>query len=323
MNNIEIKEIKGLKPGMTDQQINELKSGKKINPVVEEKVVETERLPSVQVVEDELINKFKIDLKKDIADERDFRLTSTYGLPAKIDLTTEMSPVKDQGHLGSCVGFATAAMKEWQEQTEHMKEVAAGKRDHRKEFDHYDLSEQWIYYKCKTIDPWPNEEGTSIRCAMQVLHKIGVPCEEAYPYNDDFKGEPESWAKLIAKWGLIDSYYRCGDLNALKSSLANNGPTVIGIACFREIFYVGSNGYIPYPANPNEIYGGHAICAVGYDDANQTVKFKNSWSSAWGNKGYGLLPYKYINDFMWDAWVAKDLAVTKKILQERGKDELI
>jgi hypothetical protein len=57
MNNIEIKEIKGLKPGMTDQQINELKSGKKINPVVEEKLVETERLPSVQVVEDELINK--------------------------------------------------------------------------------------------------------------------------------------------------------------------------------------------------------------------------------------------------------------------------
>jgi hypothetical protein len=32
-------------------------------------------------------------------------------------------------------------MKEWQEQTEHLKEVAAGKNDHREEFDHYDLSE--------------------------------------------------------------------------------------------------------------------------------------------------------------------------------------
>ena len=53
MNNIETKNIKGLKPGMTSQQINELKTGKKVTPVVE-KVVR-KRLPSVQV-EEELIN---------------------------------------------------------------------------------------------------------------------------------------------------------------------------------------------------------------------------------------------------------------------------
>lgn len=309
MNNIEIKNIKGLKAGMTDQQINELKSGKK------------KTYSSVKVVKEELANLVKLNLKKDVVDDRDFRLTSVFGMPSQVDYTSEMSRVKDQGGLGSCVGFASAAMKEWQEQQEHMREVAEGKLYTREE-DHYDLSEQWIYYKCKTIDPWPNQEGTSIRCAMQVLHKIGVPCEEAYPYNDQYKGEPESWAKLIAKWGLIDSYYRCDDLNALKSSLANNGPTVIGIACFREIFTVGSNGYIPYPNNPNEIYGGHAICAVGYNDATQCVKFKNSWGMEWGNKGYGLLPYQYINDFMWDSWVARDLSVTKKIIKERGKDEL-
>jgi C1A family cysteine protease len=326
MNNIEIKKIKGLKPGMTDKQINDLKKGKVVvehKPKVEPKVeVEKEKLPSIQITKEDIKNEFKLDLKKDEKDDRDFRMSSMfYSLPNKIDRTSEMSRVKNQGRLGSCVGFATAAMKEWQEQQEHLKEVAAGKKYTREE-DEYDLSEAWIYWKCKTIDPWPNEEGTSIRCAMQVLHKIGVPCEEAYPYNDAYKGEPESWAKLIAKWGLIDSYYRCNDLSALKSSLAKNGPTVIGVACFREIFYVGSNGYIPYPANSNEIYGGHAICAVGYDDSTQCVKFKNSWGTGWGNKGYGLLPYKYINDFLWDGWIAKDLSVTKKILKERAKDEL-
>lgn len=267
-----------------------------------------------------------LNLVKDAPDHRDYKLTTTTfnlqntTLPTKIDWSSKMSPVKNQGNLGSCVGFATAAMKEWQEQTEHEKEVAAGKK-YIREQDHYDLSESWIYWNCKKIDPWPNEEGTSIRCAMQVLAKIGVPCEEAYPYSDRYKGEPEAWAKLIAKWGLIDSYWRCNGIDDLRLGLVS-GPVVIGIACFREIFFVTETGNIPYPQNPDEMLGGHAICVVGFNDNTQKIKFKNSWGNAWGKAGYGFLSYRYINDFMWDAWIAKDLSVTKKIIQERGKDEL-
>jgi len=261
--------------------------------------------------------KLKLTLLKDEPDKRDFRLSENVFEPIKspnsVDWTEKMSPVKDQGQLGSCVGFAVAAMKEWQEQIEHDKEVAEGKKYEREE-DYYDLSEAWIYWNCKKIDPWPDSEGTSIRCAMQVLHRIGVPCEDAYPYSDQFEGSPKRWAKLIAKWGLIDSYYRCNGIDDLKIALPN-GPVVIGVACFREIFFVDDTGVIPYPANPDEMLGGHAVCAVGYDDSKQLVKFKNSWSFAWGQNGYGYLPYKYIDDFMWDSWIAKDIAVTKKMLK--------
>lgn len=321
MNNIEIKKIKGLKPGMTDKQINELKTGKKQEPVVKEKVTK-KILPSAQIeVEEELLNLVKLNLIKDEVDDRDYKLTAIpYGLPSKVDYTPEMSKVKNQGSLGSCVGFATAAMKEWQEQQEHMREVAAGKSYSREE-DEYDLSEQWIYYKCKTIDPWPNEEGTSIRCAMQVLQKIGVPCEEGWKYNDSVKGKPEKWSKLVSKWNLIDSYYRCEDLNSLKAALVD-GPVVIGIVCFPEILSPENNGYVSYPSNPDYILGGHAVCAVGYNDKNKTIRFKNSWGTGWGNKGYGLIPYTYINDFMWDAWTSKDLVVTKEILNEKAKNKL-
>jgi len=263
-------------------------------------------------------------LKKDVEDKRDFKFKSMgrpMTLPSSVDWTSEMSPVKDQGSLGSCVGFAVAAMKEFQEQQEHLKEVAAGKKYTREE-DHYDLSESWVYWNSKKIDPWPGEEGTSIRCAMDVLRKIGVPCEKAYPYSDLYEGSPEIWAKMIAKWGLIDSYWRIETLLELKTALIDS-PVVIGIPCFREIFSVGSNGVIPYPANPQEIFGGHAICIVGYNDSTQRVKFKNSWSTSWGQNGYGYLPYRYIDDFMWDAWVCKDLAVTQKVFRDRADDELI
>lgn len=282
-------------------------------------------------VEDRIIEQIAspiLDLQKDEPDQRDYKLTMTTfnlertTLPNKVDWTSKMSPVKNQGKLGSCVGFAVAAMKEFQEQIEHEKEVAAGKRDHRKERDHYDLSEAWVYWNSKKIDPWPNSEGTSIRCAMQVLQKIGVPCEEAYPYSDQYKGEPTKWAKLIAKWGLIDSYWRCRGIDDLRLGLVS-GPVVIGIACFREIFFVDSKGQLPYPANPDEVLGGHAVCAVGFNDRTGKIYAKNSWGESWGRSGYFSIPYSYINDFMWDAWIAKDLSVTKKIIQERGKDELI
>lgn len=327
MNNIEIKKLKGLKAGMTNKDILDIKNGKTVKkPKKIKKIKKTEKLshkPVIEQIDKNLLS--KLTLIKDEDDERDFRVSTSvfnnYTIPNYIDWSGKMSSVKDQGQLGSCVGFAVASMKEFQEQMEHEKEVAEGKSYVREE-DHYDLSEAWIYWNCKKIDPWPNEEGTSIRIAMKVLQKIGVPTEEAYPYSDQFQGSPEVWAKMIAKWGLIDSYYRCNNLQELKVGLSN-GPVVIGIGCFREIFYVGADGIVPYPSNPNEMLGGHAICAVGYSDNRQLIKFKNSWGTSWGKNGYGYLPYRYIDDFMWDGWIAKDLKVTRNIFNERAKDELV
>ena len=269
---------------------------------------------------------WRLTLEKDEKDKRDFKLTESVlkvdaGAVRYIDWSKYMSPVKNQGRLGSCVGFAVAAMKEFQEYTEHMEEVKQGKK-YKREQDQYDLSEAWIYWNSKKIDPWPDSEGTSIRCAMRVLHKIGVPCEAGWEYDDRFKGEPKSWAHLVAKWGLIDSYWRANGIDDLRLALANQ-PVVIGIACFEEIFRPNfETGVVRYPANPNNLMGGHAICAVGYSDNMQLIKFKNSWGRDWGKKGYGFISYKYINDFMWDAWVAKDLNVTRKILKEKAKQTL-
>lgn len=235
-------------------------------------------------------------------------------LPPMIDHTPTMSPVKNQGRLGSCVGFAVSAMKEWQENQEYKKEVKEGSA-YRREKEHYDLSEQWIYYSCKKIDPWPNIEGTSIRYAMKVLNKIGVPTEDAWPYNDTVIGEPKRWSHLIARWGTIGSYYRIASLNAMKDALAKQGPVVIGMLCFAGIFGVGRDGVVPNPSSTERILGGHAVCAVGYDDDRKLVKFKNSWGTGWGRKGYGYISYDYVNKYVIDSWVAMDHDVTTEMLK--------
>ena len=79
---------------------------------------------------------------------------------------------------------------------------------------------------------------------------------------------------------------------------------------------VGNDGIVPYPSQPNNCYGGHAICATGFNDDKKLIKFKNSWGKGWGQNGYGYISYDYINDFMWDAWTCNDISVTRDMLKE-------
>ena len=65
--------------------------------------------------------------------------------------------------------------------------------------------------------------------------------------------------------------------------------------------------------------GGHAILAVGYDDAKGRLIFRNSWGASWGRKGYGEMPYDYLtrrelsDDFWCIQSTASDLYALKKI----------
>ena len=264
-------------------------------------------------------------LRPDPLDDRDYKFNSipdvkrvikmSASVPTKKSWREEMSPVKYQGNLGSCVAFAVCALKEWQEKKEHEAEVAAGKVDIREDKE-YNFSEQWVYWNAKKIDPWPNEEGTNFRSALKVVQKIGVPIEQAWPYSDDGLkiGEPRSWAHLIARWSTIGSYWRVADtMSDMKRALAE-GPMLLGMTCFEEMYSNIVGGLIPYPSSPQEEWAYHAVLAVGYDDETQKVCIKNSWSRFWGDDGYGYLPYKYVEDHCWDFWAVKDISVTPDML---------
>jgi C1A family cysteine protease len=249
--------------------------------------------------------------KPDKKDERDFKFSAapTYdklqaSRPSVIDWTRTMSPVKDQGSLGSCVGFALTAMKEFQEVYERQ---LAGKEYGPTTPELSNLSEQYVYWGAKEFDP-DKSEGTSIRYAMQVLQKKGVPTEKFWPYSDKTTGQPLAGSEEAAAWAKIGSYWRVTTLEEILTALSKQ-PVPIGIEVFSEFEYVTSNGLVSLPNSNSRSLGGHAICLVGYDDNKKLLKFKNSWGTGWGDNGYGYLPYEYFNHVI-DAWTCLDLTIT-------------
>ncbi|MDP2940266.1 MAG: C1 family peptidase [Candidatus Omnitrophota bacterium] len=232
---------------------------------------------------------------RDKFDDRDYLMRAYLPLkklPKKIDWAPKMSPVRDQGEEGVCVGFATVTgMKEYQELLDYQKLVI--------------LSPRFLYSECKKIDDMPELEGTTIRAAMQALENKGVCRENYWPYQPHQKNKAKPGAVKDAKKFCIITYARILNLNELRMSVATKGPAVLGVQVFKGMLKTKS-GIVPLPKKGERSLGGHAIAACGYDDEKELVKFKNSWGK-WGEKGYGYLPYAYIERYMMDAWSSVDI----------------
>ena len=48
------------------------------------------------------------------------------------------------------------------------------------------------------------------------------------------------------------------------------------------------------PMADEQQLGGHAVLAVGYDEAQQRFVVRNSWGESWGVDGYFTMPYPYL-----------------------------
>jgi C1A family cysteine protease len=57
---------------------------------------------------------------------------------------------------------------------------------------------------------------------------------------------------------------------------------------------VANSGILNLPAKKEKVVGGHAVMAVGYDDAAKRFIVRNSWGTRWGQNGYFTMPYGYL-----------------------------
>jgi C1A family cysteine protease len=64
---------------------------------------------------------------------------------------------------------------------------------------------------------------------------------------------------------------------------------------------------VPMPGTAETALGGHAVMAVGYNDASERFLVRNSWGIDWGVGGHFTIPYAYLSDrnLADDFWVIR------------------
>lgn len=229
--------------------------------------------------------------------------------PASVSLRAHMSawPVFDQGALGSCTANAIAGAIEYETRT-----IA----------EPMTPSRLFIYYNEREMEGTVGEDaGARIRDGLVSVQRVGVCSEDAWPYdvaNVDVAPPSACYAETLK----VTREYRLfpQTLKEMKRALALGRPVVFGVVVYASFMDDATTrtGDVPMPAAGEEVLGGHAILAVGYDDVAQRVTFRNSWGETWGDGGYGTLAYAFFDD---RAANANSMWVVKRVDQDYAPHE--
>jgi C1A family cysteine protease len=239
----------------------------------------------------------------------DDKIKSKKALSTKEDLREWCSPIEDQGQIGSCTAHASVGLYEYYERR------AFGR--------HVDGSRLFVYKVSRNLLGWEADDGAYLRTAIATLALFGVPPEKYWPYLEHkFNDEPSAFLYSYAQNFQALLYYRLDGvgvtkpvlLDRIKDHLRNGLPLIFGFTCYASIDDA-DDGNIPFPDKKEDLDGGHAVMAVGFDDSKiithpkhkdiktkGAIMIRNSWSEDWGNKGYGWLPYEYVLHGIADDW---------------------
>lgn len=240
------------------------------------------------------------DVKEELPATLKFDPKAVSELPKKVDNSRYCSPVHDQGSQGSCTGQSAVSL------FEYMEKRAGGR--------HVDGSRSFVYFNSRLHAKLNtnNDTGSYIRSTIKAVIMDGIAEESKFPYNQkDWKTKPseEIYRNALNFKGV--KYVRLDDGNGnlvekIKTFINQGYAVNFGFSVYQCIDDVTAKvPVLPFPSKGEKQLGGHAVIAVGYDD-NAPSKNKrdgntttggfycqNSWSTAWGNKGFFYIPYKY------------------------------
>jgi Papain family cysteine protease len=219
-------------------------------------------------------------------------------LPSSADLSSNFPSPGDQGHQGSCVGWAVAyALKTYQKRVERKWPINSD--DHR-------FSPAYIYNQLKQTGDC--QGGIHYVDALNLVRREGVASLSVFPYDPNVCSSlPDAGAKQSARPFAIAEWRRVNvqDDIEVKTQIASGFPVLAGIVVDRGFFSL--RGSQPYSQFSGVNGPGHAVVIVGYDDSRAAFKLINSWGAGWGESGFGWIAYATFRQMAREGYVSQDI----------------
>jgi len=199
-------------------------------------------------------------------------------LPAYVDWREQgvVTPVKNQGHCGSCWTFSTTGAVESHWALYGGKNLSL-------------LSEQQLVDCAGDFNNHGCNGGLPSQAFEYIQFTGGIETEMNYPYMGVDQNCSFDSSKIAA-----DVYYgsvniTSGDEQAIVETVATIGPVSIAFQVTSDFRNYDGGVYVGQTCQASAATVNHAVLAVGYGTDSKKLDYwiiKNSWGAEWGEEGY-------------------------------------
>jgi C1A family cysteine protease len=199
--------------------------------------------------------------------------------PERVDLSSRLPAVRGQGGTSTCASWAATYA------------AASFALRARGVGSALTLSPSFTYNQV-SHDQWCGR-GTTISATLNLLRDVGALPIEEFAFDGGWCGRQPTAAELqrakqfrIKSWAAFDATA----LDKVKQQLARGVLVIFATHWTRKLGALRGDAVFEEDDIPGE---GHAMVAVGYDDAKRAFLIQNSFGQSWGNKGYGWFGYDF------------------------------
>jgi len=184
-----------------------------------------------------------------------------------------VSPVKDQGHCGSCWTFSTTGSLE-----------AAYKQAFGKDIS---LSEQQLVDCAGSFNNFGCNGGLPSQAFEYIKYNGGLDTEEAYPYTGQ-NGICKFSSANVGIRVMESVNITLGAEDELKHAVGTVRPVSVAFEVVDGFRFYKSGVFTSDTCGNSPMDVNHAVVAVGYGVENGVPYWliKNSWGAEWGDSGY-------------------------------------